>query len=57
MYLADLLMVGANLAGVCAISIPAGLVDGLPVGLQIMGPQRADRELLAISKQAEELLA
>lgn len=56
MYLADLFMVGANLAGVPAISVPAGMSDGLPVGLQIMAPQRADRQLLAMAKQTEELL-
>ncbi|HTB48981.1 MAG TPA: amidase family protein, partial [Verrucomicrobiae bacterium] len=56
MYLADLLMTGANLAGICAISVPAGQVDGLPVGLQLMAPQRADRDLLVLARQAEELL-
>ncbi len=57
MYLADLLVAGSNLAGICAISIPAGLSEGLPVGLQIMAPQRADRHLLMLARQAEELLA
>jgi aspartyl-tRNA(Asn)/glutamyl-tRNA(Gln) amidotransferase subunit A len=57
MYLADLLVAGANLAGICAISIPAGMSDGLPVGLQILGPQRADRELLQLAHQTEGLLA
>ena len=56
MYLADLLMVGSNLVGIPAISVPAGFNDGLPVGLQLMAPQHADRDLLALAKQAEELL-
>lgn len=57
MYLADLLVVGSNLVGIPAISVPAGLNNGLPVGLQIMAPQRKDRELLGIARKAEELLA
>jgi aspartyl-tRNA(Asn)/glutamyl-tRNA(Gln) amidotransferase subunit A len=57
MYLVDLLMVGSNLVGIPAISVPAGLSGGLPVGLQIMAPQRADRELLALAKRTEEILA
>jgi aspartyl-tRNA(Asn)/glutamyl-tRNA(Gln) amidotransferase subunit A len=57
MYLTDILTVGANLTGVPAISIPAGESDGLPVGLQLMAPQRADRELLQAARAAEEVLA
>jgi aspartyl-tRNA(Asn)/glutamyl-tRNA(Gln) amidotransferase subunit A len=56
MYLSDVMTVGANLAGNPAISIPAGKSQDLPVGLQLMAPQRADRALLAIAKQTEELL-
>lgn len=56
MYLTDIMTVAVNLVGSPAISIPAGLSNGLPVGLQIMAPQRADRELLAVAKRTEELL-
>ncbi len=42
MYKTDLLTVAANLAGIPAISIPAGVENGLPIGLQIMAPQGRD---------------
>ncbi|MEK7078253.1 MAG: Asp-tRNA(Asn)/Glu-tRNA(Gln) amidotransferase subunit GatA [Patescibacteria group bacterium] len=38
MYAADIFTVTANLAGICGLSINCGQVDGLPVGLQILGP-------------------
>jgi aspartyl-tRNA(Asn)/glutamyl-tRNA(Gln) amidotransferase subunit A len=57
MYLSDVMTVGANLIGNPAISLPAGMSDGLPVGLQLMAAQRADKELLALAKQTETLLA
>lgn len=37
MYLSDIYTISANLAGVPALSLPCGFVDGLPVGLQLMG--------------------
>lgn len=56
MYLSDVMTVAANLVGIPAVSLPAGVSDGLPVGLQLMAPQKADRQLLAAAKKAEELL-
>lgn len=55
MYLADIMTVAANLVGIPAISVPAGFVNDLPVGLQIMSPQRTDRKLLGLAKAFEEL--
>lgn len=57
MYLTDILTVAANLVGVPAISLPAGDVAGLPVGLQLMAQQGNDRELLSVSRAVEELLS
>lgn len=56
MYLADVMTVAVNLVGIPGISVPAGTSNGLPVGLQIMAPQRKDRELLGFSKGAEEII-
>ena len=46
MYLNDIYTIGANLAGLPAMSIPCGLVQGLPVGLQLIGPHLAESRLL-----------
>ena len=56
MYLTDIMTVAVNLAGVPAISIPAGTVQNMPVGLQIIAPQHADRALLGISAATEAIL-
>jgi len=47
MYLNDIYTIGANLAGLPAVSIPCGFVGELPVGLQIIGPHFAEERLLA----------
>ncbi|HUN76863.1 MAG TPA: Asp-tRNA(Asn)/Glu-tRNA(Gln) amidotransferase subunit GatA [Steroidobacteraceae bacterium] len=46
MYLNDIYTIGANLAGLPAVSIPCGFVGKLPVGLQIIGPHFAEERLL-----------
>ncbi len=47
MYLADIYTVSANLAGICAISIPCGFSsDGLPIGMQLQAPAFAEQRLL-----------
>jgi aspartyl-tRNA(Asn)/glutamyl-tRNA(Gln) amidotransferase subunit A len=56
MYLQDIYTVAPSLVGIPGISVPAGLADGLPVGLQILAPQRHDRQLLGIAHKTEELL-
>ncbi|HKU18526.1 MAG TPA: Asp-tRNA(Asn)/Glu-tRNA(Gln) amidotransferase subunit GatA [Candidatus Saccharimonadales bacterium] len=56
-YLLDIMTVAPSLVGIPSVSVPAGTDDNnLPVGLQIMAPQRHDRELLGIAKAAQELL-
>ncbi len=49
MYLNDIYTIGANLAGLPALSVPCGMVDGLPVGLQIIGPHFSEERLLAVA--------
>ncbi|HET9721920.1 MAG TPA: Asp-tRNA(Asn)/Glu-tRNA(Gln) amidotransferase subunit GatA [Candidatus Saccharimonadales bacterium] len=55
MYLTDIMTVAANISGNPAISVPAGIAGGLPVGLQIISPMRGDRQLLSAAKAFEEL--
>lgn len=54
MYLADIMTVPASLAGLPAISVPAGTTaDGLPVGVQLIGRRHDDAKLLALAKSME----
>ena len=49
MYLNDIYTIGANLAGLPAVSIPCGFVQDLPVGLQIVGPHFSEARILAVA--------
>lgn len=54
MYLADIMTVPASLAGLPAVSVPAGKTDaGLPVGVQLIGPRKSDALLLALAREGE----
>lgn len=54
MYLADIMTIPASLAGLPAISVPAGTSqDGLPIGVQIMAARRHDGDMLALARQME----
>ncbi len=50
MYLSDILTISINLAGLPAVSVPAGLADNLPVGLQIIGKPFEENKILEVSK-------
>lgn len=54
MYLADALTVTVNMAGVPGLSIPSGFSNGLPVGLQIIGPHFSEDTLFQIGHTFEE---
>jgi aspartyl-tRNA(Asn)/glutamyl-tRNA(Gln) amidotransferase subunit A len=53
MYLADIFTVPANLAGIPGISIPCGLADGLPAGLQLLGRPFDEPTLLRVGASFE----
>ncbi len=53
MYKSDVCTIPVNLAGLPGISIPAGLADGLPVGLQLIGPAFSENMLLQVAHGAE----
>ncbi|MBU2595850.1 aspartyl/glutamyl-tRNA amidotransferase subunit A [Patescibacteria group bacterium] len=56
MYLSDVLTVPINPAGIPAVSVPAGFTkDGLPVGLQIMGPMLGEPKILQLARSYEEI--
>jgi aspartyl-tRNA(Asn)/glutamyl-tRNA(Gln) amidotransferase subunit A len=59
MYLNDIYTIGANLAGLPAISVPCGFVQeggrDLPVGLQLVGPHFSESRLLSVSHQYQQL--
>ena len=54
MYLNDIYTIGANLAGLPGISVPCGFVDGLPVGLHLVGPHFGESMLLRCAHQYQQ---
>ena len=57
MYLADACTLPVNMAGLPGISIPCGLSDGLPVGLQLIGPAWSELRLLELARAYEGITA
>ncbi|HEL1828896.1 TPA: Asp-tRNA(Asn)/Glu-tRNA(Gln) amidotransferase subunit GatA [Streptococcus suis] len=53
MYFADLLTIPVNLAGLPGLSIPAGFVEGLPVGLQLIGPKYSEETIYQVAAAFE----
>ncbi|WP_018351361.1 Asp-tRNA(Asn)/Glu-tRNA(Gln) amidotransferase subunit GatA [Longispora albida] len=56
MYLADLYTIPSNLYGGPAISVPCGLSEGLPVGLQVMAPTLADDRMYRVAAALESTI-
>ncbi len=57
MYLSDIMTVPPSLAGLPALSVPVGFdSDGLPIGVQLIGRQRSDSQLLSLAKAMEARL-
>ena len=54
MYLADICTIPVNIAGVPAISLPCGFVDGLPVGLQLIGPSLGEESIIQAAYTYEQ---
>ena len=54
MYLNDIYTIGANLAGLPALSTPCGSVEGLPVGLHLVGPHWSEGRLLNVAHQYQQ---
>ena len=56
MYLSDIASIPSNLAGNASMSLPCGLSEGLPVGLQIVAPPLADDRLYRVGAALEAAL-
>lgn len=54
MYLSDIFTLSMNLAGHCGLSLPCGFADGLPIGLQVMGPPLGEEQALRVAYAYEQ---
>ena len=54
MYLSDVLTLPANIAGIPGISVPSGLVDGMPVGFQILAAPLHEETMLRVAYAYEQ---
>jgi len=57
MYLNDIYTIGANLAGLPGLSMPCGLIDELPMGLQLIGPHFSEGKLLSAAHHYQRATA
>jgi len=55
MYLSDVMTVGVSLAGLPSVSVPGGLVDNMPFGLQFIGSWFEEESVLAVAKTYESI--
>ncbi|WP_305857062.1 Asp-tRNA(Asn)/Glu-tRNA(Gln) amidotransferase subunit GatA [Balneatrix alpica] len=55
MYMEDIFTLSLNLAGLPGMSVPAGLIDGLPVGMQIIGKHFDEARLLNVAHQFQQV--
>ncbi|MFA6428601.1 MAG: Asp-tRNA(Asn)/Glu-tRNA(Gln) amidotransferase subunit GatA [Candidatus Buchananbacteria bacterium] len=54
MYLSDVFTIPASLAGICGLVVPAGLADGLPVGIQLLGDRFKEEMVLRVGHQYQQ---
>ena len=54
MYKSDLFTVPVNMAGICSLSMPCGYIEGLPVGLQIIGNRFEELNILKAARAFEK---
>lgn len=54
MYLEDIYTIAVNLAGLPALSVPAGMINNMPVGLQLVGNYFAEQRLLNVAHQFQQ---
>ncbi|MBX4212644.1 Asp-tRNA(Asn)/Glu-tRNA(Gln) amidotransferase GatCAB subunit A, partial [Candidatus Pacearchaeota archaeon] len=54
-YASDALTIPANLAEICAVSIPVGSIKGMPIGMQVMAGKGEESKMLSIAREIEKI--